>query len=205
MPVSLAAGAHDEAVALVSHVPQVVASLAAARLADADDVALGLAGQGLRDVTRIAASDPALWTSILAANAGAVRDVLRRRCGPTSTASSTRWRLAAAANGPETVAPGALATIAQAVADGNTGVARIPGKHGGAQRSYALVTVLVPDAPGELARLLTEVGEAGVNLEDLHLEHAAGRPVGMAQISVLPGSAAHLEAELTARGWRLVS
>ena len=65
--------------------------------------------------------------------------------------------------------------------------------------------MLVPDAPGELARLLTEVGEAGVNLEDLHLEHAAGRPVGMAEISVLPGRVEHLEAELTARGWRLVS
>ncbi|MEN0128466.1 MAG: prephenate dehydrogenase [Brevundimonas sp.] len=204
LPVALGAEAHDEAVALVSHVPQVVASLAAARLADADDVALGLAGQGLRDVTRIAASDPALWTSILAANAGAVRDLLlavRKDLDAVVDALA----LAAAATGPETVAPGALATIAQAVAQGNAGVARIPGKHGGAQRSYAVVTVLVPDSPGELARLLTEVGEAGVNLEDLHLEHAAGRPVGMAQISVLPGSAAHLEAELTARGWRLVS
>ena len=204
VPVTLDASAHDEAVALVSHVPQVVASLAAARLAGADDVALGLAGQGLRDVTRIAASDPALWTSILAANAGAVRDVLVAVRSDLDGVIDA-LALAAAATGPETVAPGALATIAQAVADGNAGVARIPGKHGGAQRSYALVTVLVPDAPGELARLLTEVGEAGVNLEDLHLEHAAGRPVGMAQISVLPGSAAHLEAELTARGWRLVS
>ena len=103
---------------------------------------------------------------------------------------------AAAADGPETVELGALATLAQAIADGNAGVARIPGKHGGAQRIYGVVTVLVPDAPGELARLLTEVGEAGVNLEDLHLEHAAGRPVGMAEISVLPGSVEHLEAEL---------
>ena len=82
---------------------------------------------------------------------------------------------------------------------------RLFGLHGGAQRVYAVVTVLVPDSPGELARLLTDVGAAGVNLEDLHLEHAAGRPVGMAEISVLPGSSGHLEAELTARGWRLVS
>jgi prephenate dehydrogenase len=204
LPVALEADAHDEAVALISHVPQVIASLAAARLADADDLALGLAGQGLRDVTRIAASDPALWTSILAANAEAVHDVL---LGVRTDLDAVidALALAAKASGPETVAPGALAAIAQAVARGNAGVARIPGKHGGAQRSYAVVTVLVPDSPGELARLLNEVGEAGVNLEDLHLEHAAGRPVGMAQISVLPGSAAHLEAELTARGWRLVS
>jgi len=63
----------------------------------------------------------------------------------------------------------------------------------------------VPDVPGELARLLTDVGAAGVNLEDLRLEHSAGRPVGMAAVAVLPARAAHLEAELTARGWRLVS
>ncbi|NKY38764.1 prephenate dehydrogenase, partial [Cellulomonas septica] len=107
--------------------------------------------------------------------------------------------------GPEDVAPGALSTIAQAIADGNAGVARVPGKHGGVRRDYSVVTVLVPDAPGELARLLTDVGEAGVNLEDLHLEHAAGRPVGMAAISVLPSAVPHLEAELTLRGWRLVS
>ncbi|KQS97357.1 prephenate dehydrogenase [Cellulomonas sp. Leaf395] len=204
VPVTMDADAHDAAVAAVSHVPQVAASLVAARLRGADDAALVLAGQGLRDVTRLAASDPALWTSILAANAAAVGDVLRDLRADLDTVIDALGH-AAAADGPETVELGALATLAQAIADGNAGVARIPGKHGGAQRVYGVVTVLVPDAPGELARLLTEVGEAGVNLEDLHLEHAAGRPVGMAEISVLPGRVEHLEAELTARGWRLVS
>ncbi|WP_029287364.1 prephenate dehydrogenase [Cellulomonas sp. HZM] len=204
VPVVLDARRHDEAVALVSHVPQVMSSLVAARLEHADDVALGLAGQGLRDVTRIAASDPALWTSILAANAGAVRDVLVALRDDLDVVVDALGR-ADEASGPETVAPGVLTAIAGAVAHGNAGVARIPGKHGGAPRRYTVVTVLVPDAPGELARLLTEVGEAGINLEELVLEHAAGRPAGMAHISVLPGGAAHLEAELTARGWRLVS
>ncbi|GIG29417.1 prephenate dehydrogenase [Cellulomonas marina] len=203
VPVGMSADEHDAAVALVSHVPQVAASLVAGRLREADDAALQLAGQGLRDVTRIAASDPALWTSILAANAGAVRAVL---LGVREDLDRVLDALAAAdaASGPETVRLGALAALAGAVAAGNAGVARVPGKHGGASRPYALVPVLVPDAPGELARLLTDVGEAGVNLEDLELEHAAGRPVGVAVISVLPGSAEHLEAELTRRGWRLV-
>ena len=70
------AGEHDAAVAVVSHVPQVAASLVAGRLRDVSDPAVALAGQGLRDVTRIAASDPRLWTQILAGNAAAVRDVL---------------------------------------------------------------------------------------------------------------------------------
>ena len=76
IPVGMDPREHDAAVAVISHVPQVAASLVAARLRDAPVAALDLSGQGLRDVTRLAAGDAALWTSILAANAGAVRDVL---------------------------------------------------------------------------------------------------------------------------------
>ena len=72
---------HDAAVAAVSHVPQLAASLVAARLEGLDEAAVALAGQGLRDVTRIAASDPDLWTQILAGNAPAVRDGARRAGG----------------------------------------------------------------------------------------------------------------------------
>lgn len=74
---TLTAADHDAAVAAVSHVPQLAASLVAARLEHLSDQAIGLAGQGVRDVTRIAASDPGLWTQILSGNAGAVADVLR--------------------------------------------------------------------------------------------------------------------------------
>jgi prephenate dehydrogenase len=204
VPVTMDAAAHDAAMALVSHVPQVAASLVAGRLVDAPDAALSLAGQGVRDVTRIAASDPRLWTSILAANAGPVRDVLVALRADLDTVIEALGH-ADAATGPETVAPGALGTVARTIAHGNTGVARIPGKHGGAHRDYRVVTVLVPDAPGELARLLADVGHAGVNLEDLRMEHSPRTPMGMAAISVLPDRAEHLETELTARGWRLAS
>ena len=47
------AGTHDHAVALVSHVPQLVSSMLAARLVDAPAQALGLAGQGLRRPRRV--------------------------------------------------------------------------------------------------------------------------------------------------------
>ena len=71
-------------VATVSHVPQLVASLLAARLRDATEESLDLAGQGLRDTTRIAASDPRLWTSIVSGNCGPVVDVYMSSA-PTST------------------------------------------------------------------------------------------------------------------------
>lgn len=193
IPVSMSAEEHDDSVALVSHAPQVVASLLAARLTGATDAAVGLAGQGLRDTTRIAASDPELWVQILGANAAPVAEIL------TALRADLDAVLAALQH-PE--AAGARRAIAQTLAAGNTGVARIPGKHGQAKHFSRLV-ILVDDRPGELARLLTEIGELGVNMEDLRLEHSPGAQVGLAEIAVLPEVEQRLATELTARGWKI--
>ncbi|MCL2849471.1 MAG: prephenate dehydrogenase [Micrococcales bacterium] len=200
VPLAMDATTHDHAVATVSHLPQLVASLVAARLRDAPPQALELAGQGLRDVTRIAASDPQLWTAIFAANAAAVRTELAALRGDLDVVLAALG----AATGPATPADGVLATLARTMAAGNDGVARVPGKHGGVSRTYAQVSVLVPDTPGSLAALLAAIGETGVNLEDLVIEHAAGRLAGIAHVSVVPEAAAHLETELTARSWTVV-
>ncbi|PPK90852.1 prephenate dehydrogenase [Kineococcus xinjiangensis] len=196
MPVEMPPEQHDVAVALVSHTPQVAASLVAARLREAPDVAVGLAGQGLRDVTRIAASDPALWVQILTGNAGPVAAVLRAL---RDDLDQVIGALEALAEDP--AAPGARGLLARAIADGGLGRDRIPGKHGSAPTRYAPVLVVVPDAPGELARLLTDVGEEGVSVEDLRLEHSPGQRVALAEIAVLPAAAERLQHALRARGW----
>jgi prephenate dehydrogenase len=98
---------------------------------------------------------------------------------------------------------GARGVLARAVASGNAGHARIPGKHGAAPTAYATVTVLVPDEPGALGRLFHDVGQAGINLEDLHLEHGVGAPVGLAELAVLPAAAEPLTHALLQRGWRV--
>jgi prephenate dehydrogenase len=99
-------------------------------------------------------------------------------------------------------APGARKVVAEVLAGGNTGVARIPGKHGQSKRFSQLV-IRVDDEPGQLARLLTDVGEVGVNMEDLRLEHSPGAQFGLAEISVVPEAEARLAAELEARGWTM--
>jgi prephenate dehydrogenase len=63
------AEAHDTAVALTSHSAHLVSSAMAGALAETDPAVLRLAGTGIRDVTRIAEGDPALWTDILGLNA----------------------------------------------------------------------------------------------------------------------------------------
>lgn len=189
---------HDRAVAAVSHVPQLAATLVAARLEDLDEAAVALAGQGLRDVTRIAASDPNLWTQILAGNAAAVRDVLDGLRDDLDAVIDALGALDGAAD-----APGARGTLARTIAAGNAGQARIPGKHGAAPTTYTTVRVLLPDEPGQLGRLFAHVGDLGTNIEDFRLDHGLGQPFAVAEIDVVPGSAAALSEGLAERGWRL--
>jgi prephenate dehydrogenase len=189
---------HDAAVAAVSHVPQIAASLVASRLRDLPPGAVALSGQGIRDVTRIAASDPGMWTQILAGNAPAVRGVLESMAAELDAVLAALRRLESD-TGAGSVS--ARAILARAVADGNAGHALIPGKHGAAPTTYATVIVLVPDEPGALGRLLRDVGDAGVNMEDLHLEHGIGQPFGLAELSVLPAAVQPLITALSSLGW----
>jgi prephenate dehydrogenase len=186
-PVRMEPADHDEAVARVSHVPHVLAVLAAARLQCAPEDHLQLSGQGIRDVTRIAAGDPDLWQQILTANSSAVvrmlsdvRSDLDRFIGELS--SST---------------PRVQPLLQRGVA----GTQAIPGKHGGPRRSVDAVFVLVPDRPGQLGRLLADSGEGGVNIEDIRIDHVLGRPSGLVELSVPEGDGDRLIAALAERGW----
>ena len=212
-PVRMGASEHDAAVAAVSHMPQLVASLVAARLEELGESALALSGQGLRDVTRIAASDPRLWSAIIVGNAGPVADLLRQISDDLGALIEGIEAAACEPDSPEytapeaahAIAPGAVGAITDVMARGNAGRARIPGKHGEAPRRYAEIQVLVPDAAGELGRLFSDVGAAGINIEDFSLEHSAGQRAGIALICVLPAAAQGLEEALDAKGWRVVA
>lgn len=193
VPVSMTAEDHDRAVALVSHAPQAISTLLGRRLVDAPERSLALAGQGLRDTTRIAASEPELWVQIMGANSAYIIEVLR------DFRTDLDVMITALTDQDE---PGARRSLAQILAGGNTGVARLPGKHG-QDRRFAQIVVKIDDRPGELARLLTEIGQLNVNMEDLRLEHSPGAQIGLAEISVLPEVEERLVTELEARGWKI--
>jgi prephenate dehydrogenase len=61
--------------------------------------------------------------------------------------------------------------------------------------------VVIPDEPGALARLFATVATAGSSVEDIHLEHSPGHPVGIIELSVRPDQAPDLVAALHADGW----
>ncbi|MEU2441277.1 prephenate dehydrogenase [Streptomyces rubradiris] len=200
VPVVMDADAHDRAVALVSHMPHLVSSMVAARLEHAEESAVRLCGQGIRDVTRIAASDPRMWIDILSANPGPVADLLSEVAADlTETVRALRdLESADAARRGE-----GSAGIEHLLRRGNAGQVRVPGKHGSAPRAYETVVVLIDDQPGQLARIFADADRAGVNIEDVRIEHATGQQAGLVQLMVEPQAQAALKEALRERGWAL--
>jgi prephenate dehydrogenase len=186
--VTMGAEQHDLAVARVSHLPHVVAAVTAGLLQGAPDEHLALSGQGLRDVTRVAASDPALWRQIVGANATALAPLvaeLRDRLDELHTALRT----------------GQSDAVDRALAAGVAGASAVPGKHGGPSLELTEVTVAIPDRPGALAELFAHVGEVGVNIEDMRIDHDPGRQYGHVELDVSADHADRLVDALTERDW----
>jgi prephenate dehydrogenase len=75
-PVRIDAAQHDHQLALTSHLPQAVASLLAQYLAHAAPPGATF-GPGARDTTRLAASEPALWTEVFLMNRDELLPALR--------------------------------------------------------------------------------------------------------------------------------
>jgi prephenate dehydrogenase len=193
-PVRLSPAEHDVAVALVSHTPHLVASLVAGQLAAAPENQVRLAGPGVTDVTRVASGDPELWTEILIANADAVTEILGAVRGDLDHVLSALER--ARQSGPSDA--GELRDV---LARGVTGRSRLPGKHGAERVELAAVQVVVADRPGQLARLFADVGDSGVNVEDVRIEHRLGQPTGVVEVDVRASEHGILAEALRDRGW----
>ena len=189
VPVRMSPAEHDLAVARTSHLPHLLAVLVAGRLADAPPEHLALSGQGVRDVTRVAAGDPGLWQQIVALNAEALHTLL----------AEVREELEVL---QRAVADGDRAVLAGLLQRGVAGTSAIPGKHGEPATPTQPVFVSVPDHPGELARLFADAGAAGVNIEDVHIDHDPGRPVGLVELAVAAGRTEVLLDALESRGWQ---
>ena len=182
---------HDRAVALVSHLPQIVSSLLAAQLEGAPAQWLDLSGSGLRDTTRIAASSPTLWREIITANSQALIpliDHLIESLRDLNRALATE--------------PSSQGAVEEFVKAGNRGRAMIPGKHGGVARNYTNLPVVIEDKPGQLAALFDECASAQVNVEDLTIEHSPEQYTGLITLSLSQSDAEKLYHHLLERGWR---
>lgn len=187
-PVAIESEDHDRAVAQISHLPQIISSLLASQLNEVSGQALELAGGGLRDTTRIAASSSALWSEIITANSEELRPLLKRAISDLS-------HLLDHIEEPK--------IVAEFIEAGNRGHSRIPGKHGGVARNYSQLPVVIEDKPGQLARLFDECADAQVNVEDLSIEHSPEQFTGLITLSLSEGDAQILYSHLQSRGWKV--
>lgn len=188
--VEMAIDEHDQAVALVSHLPQIISSLLAKQLNSGSEEALSLAGSGLRDTVRIAGSDPRLWAEIITANSSALRPLL-----------------AAFSHDLEELMRGLDdgRVVEGFIDDGRKGKDRIPGKHGGKARAYTYVPIVIDDRPGQLHKIMTECANLNVNIEDLAIEHSPGQEKGLITLAVSAGDAQKISEHLRNKGWSVHS
>ena len=188
---ALAPDRHDALVALVSHVPHLTAASLMAVASDKSEehgALLRLAAGGFRDMTRIAAGDPAIWPDIFADNADAVLealDALLERLREARRIVATRDR------------DGLVALLEYAKAGRRNLPARVA-------RPESIVECRVPvlDRPGVLAEVTTILSEIGVNIWDLEIAHSAEGPAGVLILSLSGDGVESARTALAAAGYR---
>ena len=187
-PIELSAEDHDAAVAKISHLPQIAASLVAKQLTGTPAEWMELAGQGLRDTTRIAGSDEKLWKEIIYSNRAEISELL-------ISLQNDLTQMIKSLDDPT--------KIADLIAAGRDGKAMIPGKHGGKAREYSYLPIVIDDKPGQLGAIFNECAAMQVNVEDLNIEHSPGQLSALITLSLSADDADKLSAHLTSIGWNV--
>lgn len=179
---------HDAVIASISHLPQILSSALGSSLKEVEVEKLNLAGQGLRDVSRLAESDPELWSSLLVGNS---EEILPKISEVINRLSNLATALQI----------GDRSSVIEFLESGREGRNRIPGKHGLAKRDYTYLPIVIDDKPGGLARIFNECAEIDVNIEDLSMEHSPGQAVGLITLALTSDDAVKLQKHLVSKGW----
>ena len=195
VPVMMDSQDHDEAVALTSHAPHVVASLMAARLLEGSEDAFRLAGQGLRDTTRVAGGDPRLWADILRSNSGPLAAVLR---GLHEDLSEVLDALDGPYFGGPVPGPCGPDRVRDLLDQGVAGLDRV-----GHRQPVAGTVLRVPleELPGELPRMLAVLEGFGVATDDVASSCDGDRL--SVEFMVTVARAEPLVRRLKAEGWSI--
>lgn len=173
--ISLEPGRHDEAMALSSHLPQLLSSTLMGFAADLTGSPEGLpllSAGGFQDMTRIAASPPDLWIDIVRENRPALLDVLRQYRATLDSAEghlvSQDWD-----------------ALHRMLSAGREARKVLPGKPGVEPSELVEIRIPVPDRAGVLAEVTTTLGEAAINIEDIDILHFPEGGRGVVQVVVM--------------------
>ena len=184
------AGEHDRAISSISHLPQILSTILAGHISDLDEGAIALAGQGLRDMTRLADSNPDLWVELLISNSIFIANDIREVQGKISKL------LTALEQSDKNI-------VKEILIEGNRGKSKIPGKHGKPSREYSFLPIVIDDKPGQLAAIFDECAKTSVNVEDLFIEHSPGQDTGLITLALSHDDASVLRKHLVNQNWRV--
>ncbi|HZJ49056.1 MAG TPA: prephenate dehydrogenase/arogenate dehydrogenase family protein [Acidimicrobiia bacterium] len=178
-PIRMSSREHDRTIAIVSHLPQLLASTLIADAAEEVDD-LSLVGGSFRDLTRVAASDADMWSELLSANQQLVSETVRRFGHRLQ-----RWA--------ELLESGAKEEI-------GTALAKAALAQTGLHSSAGIIEVSLLDRPGELAAVGRALEHCGVDVRDIQLRHAPYGGGGLLQIFIKDDDIKTLREELDAEG-----
>jgi len=183
-PVRMSADEHDYAVALVSHLPRLVAATLVDQLRLAGESAETLVAGGFRDLTRIALSGAEWWPDLLVANRHALTGVMREVLAGLEDCANYLDR--SEVDGVTGLLDSARETRERLTSPGDS------------------VGVLLNDEPGEIARVGVALSGSGVDIRDLQLRHATLGGGGVLTLVVRPEEAPTLRRALLMEGFGLL-
>jgi prephenate dehydrogenase len=181
---------HDRLVAVVSHVPHLVAATlmnAAASGAEENGALLRLAAGGFRDMTRVAAGHPGIWPDICAENAGPISEALG-----TLVAELTTMRARVAAHDRASI----LGVLQRASLARRNLPARLVRPD-----NLSELRIPVPDRHGVLAEITSLAADGGISIYDIEIAHSAEGPRGVLILVVDTAEADRLRDAIEAKGY----
>ncbi len=188
-PYLMTTSAHDNLFAKISHLPQVISVALASSISDLGED-LALAGQGLRDMLRISASDGELWSEILLNNQDEIVEAIEDFKDILESLT-------------EAIEDNDSSKIIEIFDDVRNVSKRVSAKHGMKPRDYTYLNVVIEDKPGQLGALFNECSEISVNVEDLNIEHSPNQATGLIRLALSEKDSKALEEHLVAKGWKV--
>jgi len=191
--VSLARETHDEAVAIVSHVPHFTASSLvelAVRHAGDQEALFRLAAGGFKDSTRIAAGSPALWSGIALDNAEAIAAGLREAqdiLGEYADALSAGDR-------------GQLKELLERAANARRA---LPAKWVPATEDLLEVRIPMTNRKGIVAEVTTIASQVGCNIQSIEIDHITSSTAELVLLLTDEGDVGKLSTQLLKSGFSI--
>jgi prephenate dehydrogenase len=148
---------HDLLMAALSHLPHLMAAALLKVASDISPEALSFAGHSFRDLTRVGASNPELWSDILAENAPALGEALGAFAG------------AMAQLGSEIKDRESMESRFRQAREAYDALGGILVEKGGANVDVAIP---VENRPGVFAEVTTLMGSNNINILDLYVRHS---------------------------------